>query len=405
MVDAEQQLEVIRRGAVEIIAEPELREKLRLRRPLRVKAGFDPSAPDLHLGHTVLLRKLRQFQDLGHEILFLIGDYTGLVGDPTGQSQTRQPLTYDEVLRNAESYRRQVAALLDVTSSRFRLRRNSEWFAPMRFDEVIRLASRYTVARLLERDDFQKRLKQRQPISALELLYPLMQGYDSVALEADIELGGTDQTFNLLVGRELQREYGQSPQVVITLPLLVGTDGAQKMSKSLGNQIGIAEPPEEMFGKLMSIPDPLIWPYFELLTDIPMPGVAALRTQVERHQVNPKQAKEQLARRIVAQYHGAAAAEAAATRFDRVFSQRQRPEEIPLKTISAAALTDGALWIVTLLHDLGLAKTNGEARRAVEGGGVQVDGVRVDNPQAQVAVREGTVVSIGRRRFAKVTLK
>ncbi len=405
MVDVNRQLEVIRRGAVEIIAEPELRERLRLGRPLRVKAGFDPSAPDLHLGHTVLLRKLRQFQELGHEIAFLIGDYTALVGDPTGQSQTRKLLTHDEVLCNAETYRQQVSSLLDISSKLFRLRRNSEWFSSIAFDEVIRLTSRYTVARLLERDDFQKRFKKNQPISMLELMYPLMQGYDSVALEADVELGGTDQKFNLLVGRELQREYGQTPQVVVTVPLLVGTDGVQKMSKSLSNQIGIHDVPDQMYGKVMSIPDKLMWSYFELLTDLAMTEIEAIRQQVEQKTLNPKYAKDRLARLIVTQYHGAGAAEAAAVGFDRVFRQRVQPEEMSVKHLSAEAAAGGRIWIVELLRQLGLAKTGGEARRAVEGGGVQVDGERVDDPQARVAVREGTVVSIGRRRFAKVTLK
>ncbi len=416
-MDIDRQLEVIRRVAVEIISEPELVEKLRLGRPLRVKAGFDPTTPDLHLGHTVLLRKLRQFQELDHRVIFLIGDATALVGDPSGQSKMRKLMTHGEVMQNALTYIAQVQRILKVEDAWFECRRNSEWFVQgerpietspyplFTFAKLVELMSRYTVARLIERDDFQKRLKAGQEVSMLELFYPLMQGYDSVMLQADVELGGVDQKFNLLVGRDLQRAYGQTPQVVVTVPLLVGTDGVQKMSKSLGNHIGIHDNPDQMYGKLLSIPDKLMWSYFELLTDLAMTEIEAIRQQVEQKTLNPKHAKDRLARLIVTQYHGVEAAEAAAAGFDRVFRQRVQPEEMLAKHLSAEAVADGRIWVVELLRQLELAKTGGEARRAIEGGGVQVDGERIDDPQTQVIVREGTVVSIGRRRFAKVTLK
>jgi len=302
----EEQLEVIRRGTVEIIPEEELIKKLersiRENRPLRIKEGFDPTAPDIHLGHVVTIRKLKQFQDLGHQVIFLIGDFTGMIGDPSGRNEMRKPLTKEEVLKNAETYKAQIFKILDPEKTIIEF--NSRWCTPMKFEDVLVLASKYTVARILERDDFYKRYKEGKPISVLEFLYPLIQGYDSVALRADVEVGGTDQKFNLLVGREIQREYGQEPQVILTMPLLVGTDGVEKMSKSLGNYIGITEPPEEMYGKVMSIPDDLIYPYFELATDVPNEELARIKRDLEDPEVNPRDLKRRLAREIVTLYHG-----------------------------------------------------------------------------------------------------
>ena len=400
-------LDLIRRGTVEIISETDLRKKLEQNRPLIVKAGFDPTAPDLHLGHTVLLRKLRQFQDLGHKVIFLIGDYTALVGDPSGQSKTRKLLTENEVVANRETYLRQMSKILRQDQALFRYRLNSEWFKGKPFDFVMDLASKYTVARLVERDDFAKRLKQNQPISVLELLYPLMQGYDSVAIadshgNCDVELGGTDQKFNLLVGRELLREYGREPQVVITLPLLEGTDGVQKMSKSLGNHIGINESPGEMFGKLMSIPDSLIVKYFTLLTDVDEERIAELEQQLKRRTINPRDAKADLATAIVTMYHGPRAAKEASEEFSKVFSKRQTPSEMP--TVHVQAGERGTVDVVHLLVSQGLAKTNNEARRLLKQGGVKINGVVLKKPSMLVADSEG-VLQVGSRHFRKLVLQ
>jgi len=408
MKTAAQQLDLIRRGAVEIITESDLRKKLEPHRPLVVKAGFDPTAPDLHLGHTVLLRKLRQFQDLGHTVVFLIGDATALVGDPSGQSKTRKLMTPDEVDANAATYQAQVSKVLRTDDPRlFQRRHNSEWFGrsgsraggSFGLDQLVELTSRYTVARLIERDDFQKRLKAGQEISMLELFYPLMQGYDSVMLKADVELGGTDQKFNLLLGRNLQRSYGQEPQVVITMPLLEGTDGAQKMSKSVGNHIGLNEPPGEIFGKLMSIPDPLIVKYLTLLTDVPTAQLATLEHQLKKKALNPRDAKADLATEVVRMYHGPQAAQQAREEFFRVFSRRQAPTEMPTRVLRADA--SGKVNLVELLVEEALAETKNEARRLLKQGAVKLNGAPVRSPQLPLADSSG-VLQVGSRHFRKL---
>ncbi|MBI2104837.1 MAG: tyrosine--tRNA ligase [Candidatus Omnitrophica bacterium] len=405
---AADQLEAIRRGAVEIVTEADLRRKLAERRPLVIKAGFDPTAPDLHLGHTVLLRKLRQFQDLGHRVVFLIGDATALVGDPSGQSRARRPMTWDEVDANAQTYEQQVSKLLRVDDPRlFQRRHNSSWFGrsgsvsreTFGIDQLVELTSRYTVARLLERDDFRKRMRAGQEVSVLELLYPLMQGYDSVKLTADVELGGTDQTFNLLVGRDLQRAYGQEPQVVITMPLLEGTDGVAKMSKSAGNHIGINEPPGEQFGKLMSIPDALIVKYFTLLTDVDAAQLARLAGDLKRRAVNPRDAKAELAQTVVAMYHGAEAASRARAEFSKVFSRREPPSE--MKTVVLRANAAGKVDLIGLLLAEGLAKTKNEARRLLKQGALTLNGAPLLAPERPLAESTG-VLQVGARRFRRL---
>lgn len=408
-------LELIRRGAVEVIAESELAEQLKAKRPLVIKAGFDPTAPDLHLGHTVLLRKLRHFQDLGHKVIFLIGDATGLVGDPSGQSQTRKVLTWEEVGVNAKTYLEQVNKLLLTSPQRFEVRYNSEWFlgrSPQRrsqgleafdFAKFVALASRTTVARLIERDDFAKRLKAGKPVSFLELFYPLMQGYDSVKIaeqhgHCDVELGGTDQKFNLLMGRELLKAYGREPQVVITMPLLEGTDGVQKMSKSLGNHIGIAEPPGEMFGKLMSIPDALIARYFTLLTDAEPAWIAQVEQRIKTRAMNPRDAKAELATTLVSQYHGSAAARKAAQEFTKVFSKREQPSDIPELAIQDQETVN----LIELMVASKLAATKNEARRLLKQGGVKLNGKTVTNSSLPRAQASGAVLQVGPRRFRKL---
>lgn len=390
----EQQLDRLRRGTVEIISEEDLLAKLRLGRPLRVKLGLDPSAPDLHLGNAIVLRKLRQFQDLGHEAIIVIGDFTGMIGDPTGKKQSRPMLSVEDVAANAKTYRDQYSLILDP--DRTRVVFNSQWLGAMTFADVIRLASRATVARILERDDFTIRLRSGTPIHLHELLYPLCQGYDSVALEADVELGGTDQKFNNLMGRELQREVGQAPQVVLLTPLLAGLDGVEKMSKSLGNAIGITEPPAEMFGKAMSIPDGLMLTYFEYATEVPMEEVEGIP--------HPRDAKRRLARAIVEMWHGAEAARVAEAAFERVFVDKDLPEEIPEAVISADDAPGGQMRLVKLLVVTGLAESNGDARRLISQGGVTVDGTRLRDVDATVPVRSGLVVRVGRRRFARLSI-
>ena len=398
----EQHLERLRRGCVEVISEEDLLAKLRLGRPLRVKLGLDPSVPDLHIGHAIVLRKMRQFQDLGHEAIIVIGDFTAMIGDPTGKKQTRSMLTPEEVERNAATYRRQYSLILDP--NRTRVVYNSQWLGPMSFTDVIRLASRATVARILERDDFTTRLRGGIPIHLHELLYPLCQGYDSVALEADIELGGTDQKFNNLMGRDLQREVGQAPQVVLLTPLLAGLDGVEKMSKSLGNFIGITEPPAEMFGKAMSIPDALMPAYFEYATEVPLDEVAAIRQGLDAGTLHPRDAKRRLAAAIVEVWHGADAARAAEAAFDRVFVERDLPAEIPDAVISADEAPGGQMRLIRLLVVIGLAESNGEARRLISQGGVTVDGSRLHDIDAVIPVRSGLVVRVGRRRFARIKI-
>jgi tyrosyl-tRNA synthetase len=398
-------LDRIRRGVVEVITEPDLRKKLESRRPLIIKAGFDPTAPDLHLGHTVLLRKLRQFQELGHAVVFLIGDATALVGDPSGLSKMRKLMTERDVKANAQTYQVQVSKILDVTHrATFGLRYNSEWFGardPFGLKELVELASRYTVARLIERDDFQKRLAAGQEVSMLELFYPLMQGYDSVKLKADVELGGTDQKFNLLVGRDLQRAYGQEPQVVLTMPLLEGTDGVQKMSKSLGNHIGINEPPGEIFGKLMSIPDPLIVKYFTLLTDAETAWIQDLERRLKDRAVNPRDAKADLATQIVTMYHGETAGHRAREEFFKVFSRRETPTEIRSHLLKPGP--KGTVNLIELIVSEGLAETKNEARRLLKQRAVKLNGVPVSSAELPLAGAAG-VLQVGSRQFRKLVL-
>ncbi len=399
----QEQLDYLRKGAVEIIREDELLGKLqrsqRQGRPLTVKVGFDPSAPDLHLGHTVIIRKMKHFQDMGHRVVFLIGDFTGMIGDPTGQSRTRPVLTRAQVKQNAATYKKQVFKIL--RAKRTVIEFNSRWLGKLGAAGFIELASKYTVARLLERDDFARRYKSGLPIGLHELMYPLAQGYDSVALEADVEMGGTDQTFNLLVGRELMREYGLEPQVVLTMPLLEGLDGVEKMSKSLGNSVGINEPAREIYGKLMSISDALMWRYWELCTDSSLAEIAALRSRVEAGEVHPKDVKTDLARRIVADYHGRKAAAAAAAEFEKVFARKETPEEVREVRMPSGARP---VWVPKLLVTLGLAKSNGEARRLIEQGGVSIDGVRLDDASREIrAVSSSScLIKVGKRHFVRV---
>jgi len=398
MAPIEQQLEVIRHGADELLIESELVEKLRSGRPLRVKAGFDPTAPDLHLGHTVLINKLRQLQELGHQVVFLIGDFTGMIGDPSGKNATRPPLTPEEVAQNARTYSDQVFKILD--RSRTEVKFNSEWMGPQSAADLVRLAATSTVARMLERDDFAKRYKGGQPIAIHEFLYPLVQGYDSVALKADLELGGTDQKFNLLMGRELQKHFGQPPQCILTMPLLEGTDGVNKMSKSLGNYVGINEPPAEIFGKLMSISDTLMWRYIELLSFASPQEVAARREAVEEG-ANPRDVKVDLAREIVGRFHGSAAADAALADFEARFRRDEIPADLP--EVSLAAKGDG-LAIAQVLKQAGLCASASDAQRLVEQGGVKVNGEKVSDRSLKLGRGEQAVVQVGKRKFARVTI-
>jgi len=393
------QLAEIRRGTSDILVESELRARLSVGRPLIVKAGFDPTAPDLHLGHTVLINKLRTFQQLGHTVVFLIGDFTGLIGDPTGRNVTRPPLTRDEIADNAATYERQIAKILDP--ERTRIDFNSRWMGPMDAAGLVQLAARHTVARMLERDDFQQRYAANKPIAIHEFLYPLVQGYDSVMLKADVELGGTDQRFNLLVGRQLQQDYGQPPQIVITMPLLEGLDGVNKMSKSLGNYVGITDLPGEMFGKLMSISDDLMWRYFELLSLRTAADLALLRRQVNEG-LNPRDAKFELARELVARFHGAAAGEEAQADFVRRFRDRGLPADIETAELQAPP---GGLAITHLLRQAQLVTSNAEAVRMIEQGAVRIDGERVTSRDLVLAPNAELVVQVGKRRFKRVRLQ
>ncbi len=399
MATVPEALAVIRRGADEILREDELADRLARGRPLRVKAGFDPTAPDLHLGHTVLLNKLRQFQDLGHEAIFLIGDFTGMIGDPSGRNVTRKPLTRDEVIENARTYEQQIYKVLQP--ERTLIMFNSSWMGEMSAADLIQLAAKHTVARMLERDDFHKRYTQGQPIAIHEFLYPLVQGYDSVALEADVELGGTDQKFNLLVGRQMQAAYGQEAQVILTMPILEGLDGVQKMSKSLDNYVGITEPPEEQFGKLMSISDELMWRYFELLSLKPEEEITGLRREVEAG-ANPRDIKYRLAEELVARFHSEAEARRAKEAFIARFQKRALPEDIPEKTLSAES---GALSLAVLLREAGLAKSSSEALRLIAQGAVRVDGERVADGAREIPAGSTHVFQVGKRRVARVSVR
>ena len=391
-------LEQIKRGAQEILVESELADRLQEGRPLRIKAGFDPTAPDLHLGHTVLLNKLRQFQDLGHEAIFLIGDFTGMIGDPTGKNVTRKPLSRDEVIDNARTYESQIFKILDPEKTLVMF--NSSWMSDMDAADLIQLASRHTVARMLERDDFNKRYTAGQPIAIHEFIYPLVQGYDSVALRADVELGGTDQKFNLLVGRQLQEAYGQKPQVVLTMPILEGLDGAQKMSKSLGNYIGIAEAADEMFGKLMSISDDLMWRYFELLSFRSLAEIAQLKRDVDAG-LNPRDVKFELGREIVARFHSPSDAERAQNNFIARFRQGAMPENMPEVRLPAGR---EGLAIANVLKDAGLTSSTSEALRMIRQGAVRIDGERIDDAQLRLQAGTSCICQVGKRRFARVLL-
>ncbi|MCG6935222.1 MAG: tyrosine--tRNA ligase [Proteobacteria bacterium] len=388
----------IKRGTEEILVEDELVDKLKSGRTLRIKAGFDPTAPDLHLGHTVLINKLHTFQELGHEVLFLIGDFTGMIGDPTGKSATRPPLTRDEVIENARTYEQQIFKILDPEKTLVMF--NSSWMNEMNSAELIRLAARHTVARMLERDDFSKRYQSGQPIAIHEFLYPLIQGYDSVAMKADVELGGTDQKFNLLVGRELQKHYGQAPQTIITLPILEGLDGVQKMSKSLNNYIGINESPDEMFGKIMSISDELMWRYFELLSSRPLGEIAVFQQEIAAGK-NPRDVKFLLGEEIVARFHSEAAARQAQQNFIARFQKGAMPDDMPEKILPAPA---GKLPLANLLKEAGLTGSTSEALRMIRQGAARIDGEKVSDPQLEVAAGTTHVYQVGKRRFARVTL-
>jgi tyrosyl-tRNA synthetase len=409
----DEQLAYLRKGCAEIINEGELRRKLELaqktKRSLRAKLGVDPTAPDIHLGHTVVLRKLKHFQGLGHTAIFLIGDFTGMVGDPSGRNTTRPPLTREQVLANAETYKQQVFKILDP--ERTEIRFNSEWLGKLTSEDLVRLCGQYTVARLIEREDFRARLEANQPISLHELLYPMLQAYDSVALEADVELGGTDQKFNLLVGREIQRAYGQASQVLVMTPILPGLDGVQRMSKSLGNYVGITEPPAEMFGKLMSISDDLMWTYYELLTDIEPARLTELRKDVENGSVHPMDTKRDLAKMIVRDFHSADAAQQAAAEFARVFRERQSPSQIPERRLTTADLhklkAGKSIRLARLLDHLKLAPSRTEAERLIKQGAVELDGRRVNDPRADIDLarqREFTL-RVGKHRFERVVVE
>jgi tyrosyl-tRNA synthetase len=401
-----EQLETLLAGAAEVIPASELEARLarsaEAAHPLRVKLGIDPSRPDLHLGHAVVLRKLREFQDLGHLPVLIIGDFTGRVGDPSGQSETRPFLSEEEIARNAETYLDQAGTVLNM--QHVEVRRNSEWLGTMDMSDVLRLTSRYTVARMLERDDFRGRYRERRPISIVEFLYPLMQAMDSVAVRADAEMGGTDQLFNLLVGREIQKEYGQEPQVVFTMPLLVGTDGTRKMSKSFDNHVGLTEPPEEMFGKIMSIPDNLIPQYLRLCTGLPATDVTVTERGIADGSLHPGEQKRRLAREIVALYHRAEAATAAEDRFDLIHRRHQIPDDLPEVAIPVDVAEDGKIWLPRLLVAVGFADSNSDARRQVESGSVRLNGEPVTNPDAEFTPSDlrGQVLQVGRRRFARL---
>ena len=405
----DEQLLIIRRGAADIIVEAELAQKLerarRSRTPLKVKLGLDPTAPDLHLGHTVVLRKLKDFQDLGHQIIVIIGDFTGMIGDPSGRSETRKPLTRDEIRANAETYRAQLGKVIDM--SRTRVEFNSTWLAPLTFEHIIRETANLTVARMLQREDFAARYAAERPISLHEFLYPIAQAYDSVALNADVEMGGTDQTFNLLVGRDLQRAHGQEPQIALTVPLLEGLDGVQKMSKSYGNYVGINEKPEDIYGKLMSVSDAMMWRYFELLTRVPESEIGALRSG------HPMEAKKRLARTITAQYHGERGAVDAEEHFARVHQQRDMPEEIETARVPASGAAGGkgfppkgSAWPVWLvLKEAGLVPSTSEARRMIQQGAVEVDRRRVASTEETLAPGGAYLIQVGKRRFKRVVLE
>ena len=399
MLGVEDSLALIKRGADELLIESELVERLKSGRPLRIKAGFDPTAPDLHLGHTVLINKLKHFQDLGHHVMFLIGDFTGMIGDPSGKNAARPPLSREQVLQNAETYQQQVFKILDPDKTEICF--NSSWIEPLGAAGMIKLAALHTVARMLERDDFAKRYRGNQPIAIHEFLYPLCQGYDSVAMKADVELGGTDQKFNLLVGRELQKHYGQAPQCVLMMPLLEGLDGVNKMSKSLGNYVGINEPPREIFGKLMSVSDELMWRYYDLLSFRSLEEVAAFKRDIAGGR-NPRDVKVLLAQEMVARFHGKGAAEDALADFEARFSQGAIPDDIPEVLLDSI---NGVLSVAQVLKQSGLTASTSEALRMVGQGGVKVDGAKIDDKNLEFPASSDFVVQVGKRKFARVKIR
>ncbi|WP_328597395.1 tyrosine--tRNA ligase [Heliobacterium mobile] len=402
--EIDRQMALLRRGTAEIVPEEELVKKLERsiveKRPLRVKLGLDPTAPDIHLGHTVVLQKLRHFQDLGHQVVIVIGDFTGRVGDPSGKSETRKQLTEEEVNRNAETYKTQIFKVLDPEKTEVTF--NASWLQPLNFADILQLAAKYTVARMLEREDFTKRMQENRPIGMHELFYPLMQGYDSVALKADVELGGTDQKFNLLVGRVLQKEYGQEPQVALMMPILEGLDGVHKMSKSLGNYIGINESPREMFGKTMSIADELMVRYFELVTRIPSEEIAAIASGLKEGSLHPRDIKMRLGREIVSLYHGEEAARQAEEEFINIFQKKELPDEIPEFVITSDIMENGQVSLIKVLVAAGLAKSNGEARRKIVEGAVKVNNQVIKDIQSTVPPEEGTLIRLGKRHFIRL---
>ena len=386
-------IELLCQNAVDVIERADLEARLKEGKPLRIKAGFDPSAPDIHLGHTVLLRKLRQFQDLGHKVIFIVGDFTAMIGDPTGQSKTRPALSDKDILANAKTYQEQAFKILDKDPKKIEVVRNSDWLGKMSLPDFLRnVAAQATVARILERDDFEKRMADNQPLSMLEILYPLFQGYDSVAVKADVELGGTDQKFNLLMGRSLQKTFGQKPQIVMTFPLLVGLQGTQKMSKSLGNTVGVTDTAKDMFGKIMSIPDTLMPDYYNLLTEVT--GISIISIREEMH---PKEAKVKLAMLIVAQYHGEKAAEDQAAEFDRVFSKKENPENP-----EELKIEEKEIWIAELLKRAGAVTSTSEARRLIEQGAVSIDGQKISDFNAKIPIAKGALLKAGKKKFVKI---
>jgi tyrosyl-tRNA synthetase len=399
-----EQMDVLRRGCAEIISEKDLESKLeksiRTGKPLRVKLGLDPSAPDIHLGHAVVLRKMREFQELGHEVFLVVGDFTGRIGDPSGKSETRPQLTMEKIMENARTYQEQAFKILDPARTHTVF--NGEWLSKLTFEDVINLASKYTVARMLEREEFRGRFHEERPIYIHEFFYPFMQAYDSIALDIDVELGGTDQKFNILFGRTLQREFNQEPQVAILMPILVGLDGVKKMSKSLGNYIGVTEAPQESYGKVMSIPDEVMMTYYELATELPEDEVTGIGKALASAKLHPRDAKRRLAREIVAVYHGREAAIEAEEEFDTVFRDGGLPESIPDIVVSAEHLAEGKIWCPKLLVMAGLAGSNSEARRLIEQGAVTVDGERIQDSTEDLAVRSGMILKVGKRKFARI---
>jgi tyrosyl-tRNA synthetase len=403
-ISIDAQISIVQRGAVDLITVEELRRKLERSeatgKPLRVKLGLDPTAPDIHLGHTVVLHKLRQFQELGHQVMLVIGDFTGMIGDPTGKSETRKPLTRDDILANAQTYAAQIYKVLDPAKATLRF--NSEWLGQLSPEEIVTLAAKHTVARMLERDDFQRRFHQGQAISVHEFLYPLFQAYDSVALQADVELGGTDQKFNLLVGRDIQREYVQEPQVILTTPLLEGLDGVQKMSKSLGNYIGITESPRQIYGKIMSLSDQLMLRYYELLSTIDPDVLTEEKRRMAEGSVNPRDVKMRLAREIVARFYDATVAEEAEREFQRMFQAGGLPDDIVEPYVHISGAEHEPIWIVELLVQTGMASSNSEARRLIQQGAIRVNGERVSDANARLTANEPHLLQVGRRRFARI---